>query len=333
MSSLTEVARLADVSVATASRVLSGSQHPVFEETRKRVVSAAQAVGYTPNGIARALVTGRSTIIGVVVGDIVDPYFSEITRGADDVARTHGYLTMVCNADGKPDVELAHVRALHSFPAAGIIFAGSGRLADNDVERSLSENVTRAAAAGTRVVALAKRSFDCDRILIDNVQICRDITRYLISIGHTRIAFIEGPSSLYTSSDRLEGFHQALKEAGLAPTGVYRGGFSFDDGASAIRRLLADDLPTAIVAANDEAAIGAVTTLREAGVDVPRAVSVAGIDDTRPAQIVGLTTVRVRLGDLGAAAARLIVTPDEPGQAAPEHEIVVRATTAPRPAS
>jgi LacI family transcriptional regulator len=124
-----------------------------------------------------------------------------------------------------------------------------------------------------------------------------------------------------------------LKEAGLAPTGVYRGGFSFDDGASAIRRLLADDLPTAIVAANDEAAIGAVTTLREAGVDVPRADSVAGIDDTRPAQIVGLTTVRVRLGDLGAAAARLIVTPDEPGQAAPEHEIVVRATTAPRPAS
>jgi len=334
MSSLADVARLAEVSIATASRVLSGSHHPVSDETRNRVVSAAQTVGYTPNGIARALVTRRSTIIGVIVGDIVDPYFSEITRGADDVAREYGFLTMVCNADGKADVELAQVRALHSFPAAGIIFAGSGRIAEDDVERALAENVARAASSGTRVVALAKRRFESSRILIDNVMTCRDITRYLISIGHRRIAFIEGPPDLFTSRDRQEGFAQAMTEAGLSADLTYRGGFSLDAGASAARRLLADGLPDAIVAANDEAAIGAVTTLRQAGVDVPGMVSIAGIDDTRPAQIVGLTTVRVRLDELGAAAALAIVDDESESDAtAPKHEIVVRATTAPKPTS
>lgn len=331
MSSLADVARLADVSIATASRVLSGSPHPVSEETRNRVVSAAQAVGYTPNGIARALVTRRSTIIGVIVGDIVDPYFSEITRGADDVAREYGFLTMVCNADGKADVELAHVRALHSFPAAGIIFASSGRLVADEVERALTENVARASSSGTRVVALAKRNFESCRILIDNVMTCRDITRYLISIGHRRIAFIEGPPDLFTSRDRLRGFEQAMTDAGLSADLTYRGGFSLDEGASAARMLLADGLPDAVVAVNDEAAIGALTTLRQAGVDVPGTVSIAGIDDTRPAQIVGLTTVRVRLDELGAAGALAIVEAgSELESAAPRHEIVVRETTAPR---
>lgn len=333
MPSLVDVARLAKVSVATASRVLSGSGHPVSEPTRDRVVSAARAVGYTPNGTARALVTGRSTIIGVIVGDIVDPYFSEITRGADDVAQEYGYLTMICNADGKADIELAHVRALHSFPAAGIIFAGSGRITDNEIERTLAENVARAAASGTRVVALAKRGFESSRILIDNVMTCHDVTRYLISIGHRRIAFIEGPPDLYTSRDRLEGFAQAMSEAGLPSDATYRGGFSIDAGASAARRLLADGLPDAIVAANDEAAIGALTTLRNAGVDVPGTVSVAGIDDTRPAGIVGLTTVRVRLDELGAAAALAIVEEGSQDETPTRgHEIVVRATTAPKPA-
>jgi LacI family transcriptional regulator len=331
MSSLTDIARAAEVSVATASRVLNGSRHPVSAKTRTRVLSAAEELGYTPNGIARALVTRRSTIIGVIVGDIVDPYFSEITRGADDVARQHGFLTMVCNADGKVDVELAHVRALHSFPAAGIIFAGSGRISDNDLERSLSGDVEQARQAGTRVVTLAKRGFDSARILIDNVAVCRDITRYLLSIGHRRIAFIEGPADLHTSRDRREGFQRAMADAGSEPHGVYRGGFSFDAGAAAARRLLADGLPDAVVAVNDEAAIGALTTLREAGVDIPGSVSIAGIDDTRPAHIVGLTTVRVPLSELGAAGARAIVDPDSGSDdAVLEHEIVVRTTTAPR---
>jgi LacI family transcriptional regulator len=240
---------------------------------------------------------------------------------------------MVCNADGKAEIELAHVRALHSFRVAGIIFAGSGRIADDEAERALAENVARAASSGTRVVALAKRGFESSRILIDNVMTCRDITRYLISIGHRRIAFIEGPPDLYTSLDRLQGFEQAMSEAGLASGATYRGGFSLDAGASAARRLLAEGLPDAIVAANDESAIGVLTTLRQAGVDVPGTVSVVGIDDTRPAGIVGLTTVRVRLDELGAAAALSIVNPDSKLSPPAHHEIVVRATTAPRPAA
>jgi LacI family transcriptional regulator len=125
-----------------------------------------------------------------------------------------------------------------------------------------------------------------------------------------------------------------MSEADLSGGTKYPGGFSLDAGASAARRLLADGLPDAIVAANDEAAIGALTTLREAGVDVPGTVSIAGIDDTRPAGIVGLTTVRVHLDELGAAAALAIVEEEFPAETPTHaHEIVVRATTAPRPAS
>lgn len=109
MSSLSDVAKLAQVSIATASRVLGGSSHPVADKTRDRVMLAAEQLDYVPSAVARALVTKRTAIIGVIVNDINDPYFAEIARGVDDAARDAHYLTMICNADARPEAELAHV--------------------------------------------------------------------------------------------------------------------------------------------------------------------------------------------------------------------------------
>ena len=123
-ASLADVAKRANSSLATVSRVLGESQHPVSEATRAKVLKAAEEVGYSANPIARALVTKMTNTIGVIVGDITDPYFAEIARGVEDTAGAQGFLTIVCNADRNPAAEAAYFRMLLEHHAAAIMFAG-----------------------------------------------------------------------------------------------------------------------------------------------------------------------------------------------------------------
>lgn len=336
MASLADISRRAGVSLATASRVLNGSTHPVSEPTRARVVQAAADLGYAPSLLAQALASRSSRIIGVIVNDIVDPYFAEIARGVEDVAADAGYLVMVCNADHRPDVEIEYVRALCDYRAAGIVFAGSGSADGDPAHDELARQVRTAAAGGTRVAVLAQREFPAARIVVDNAAATFDVTSYLISLGHRRIAFVEGPEHLFTSAQRLAGFQAAMAGAGLPADLRFAGGFDFESGVAAGGRLLArPPLPDAVVAANDEAAIGVLTSLRHSDVDVPGEVSVAGIDDTRAARFVELTTVRLPLYDLGAGAARHIVSAPgaqaaDPDDAVLPHQLIPRRSTARR---
>ncbi len=329
MASLADISRRAGTSVATASRVLNGSTHPVSEQTRARVLAAAADLGYAPSALAQALVQRTSRIIGVIVNDIVDPYFAEIARGVEDVAGRMGYLVMVCNADRRPEAELEYVRALREYHAVGIVFAGSGtpeNAANADLDAAVS-------AGGARVVALAQREFPAHLVHVDNAGAAYDVTDYLISLGHRRIAFVDGPEGLATSIQRAQGFEAAMRAAELPADLRLAGGFDFEAGVAAGRELLGTrPLPDAVVAANDEAAIGVLTALRHAEIDVPGEISVAGIDDTRPARFVELTTVNLPLYDLGAVAARHIVAgPDEPpGEVVLPHRLVPRRTTARR---
>jgi LacI family transcriptional regulator len=316
VASLSDISRHAGVSIATCSRVLNGSAHPVSAATRERVMRAAHELGYEPSPLARALATRSSRIVGVIVGDIVDPYFAEIARGVEDVASPLGYLTMVCSADLGTSAELAHVRLLRDYKAAGIVFAGSGRVADP----STGELAT--AVAGTRVVALARRDFDAPSIVFDNEAAAHDVTAYVRGLGHERIVFVEGPPELHTSAQRLAGFRRAGGSEHL------RGGFGYEDGLAAADSLLARDrLPDAVVAANDDAAIGVLMRLREAGIDVPGQVSVAGIDDTRPARFVGLTTVTAPLRAMGRLAAETVLERRAPESVVLPHRLAPRATT------
>jgi LacI family transcriptional regulator len=336
MASLADISRRAGTSVATASRVLNGSTHPVSDATRARVMQAAADLGYAPSALAQALVARSSRIIGVIVNDIVDPYFAEIARGVEDVAGRMGYLVMVCNADHRPEVEVEYVRALREYHAEGLVFAGSGTPDANPANQELAEQVRLATEGGSRVVALAHREFAALRVGVDNASAAYDVTDYLISLGHRRIAFVEGPAELYTSQERLSGFEAAMAAGGLAADLRFHGGFDFESGVAAGRRLLAcRPLPDAVVAANDEAAIGVMTSLRHAEVDVPGQMSVAGIDDTRPARFVELTTVNLPLYDLGAVAARHILAGAGDGTVVQDdvvlpHQLVPRRSTARR---
>jgi LacI family transcriptional regulator len=328
LASLADISRRAGVSIATASRVLNGSSHPVSEATRSRVLAAADELGYRPSELARALVKRTSRIVGVLVGDIVDPYFAEIARGVEDVATSLGHLTMVCNTERRPAAELAHLDVLRDYHAAGVVFAGSG------YEQAPEAAALRSAVAdlqerGSVVVALAVRDLDCPSVLVDNRAAARKATEHLLSLGHRRIAFVEGPAGLHTSAHRLEGFMAAVDAAG-AQAVVLPGGFEFEAGAAAAESLVSGELPDAVLGVNDEVAIGLLTGLRRAGVDVPGRVSVAGIDGTRPARLVDLTSVSLPLHELGEAAARVILEGAE-GDVVLPHRLVRRATTAPRP--
>lgn len=319
MASLSDISRHAGVSIATCSRVLSGSAHPVSDATRSRVLQAAEELGYAPSALARALVTRSSRIIGVIVADIVDPYFAEIARGVEAVAADLGYLTMVCSAELGSEAELGHLRQLRDYHAAGIVFAGSGRI-DDPGAPDVAHAVKEARERGSVVVALAQRDFDAPAIVFDNEAAAHDITAYVRGLGHERITFVEGPAGLHTSAQRLAGFTRA------GGTDSVPGGFAYEDGVQAANRLLERRaLPQAVVAANDEAAIGLLVRLRDAGVDVPGDVAVAGIDDTRPARFVGLTTVAVPLHEMGRRAAQAVLEQRAESVVLP-HALAVRST-------
>ena len=285
------------------------------------MLNAAKELGYAPSALARALVTRSSRIIGVIVADIVDPYFAEIARGVEEVAVGLGYLTMVCSAEQGPEAEIGHLRQLREYHAAGIVFAGSGRIRDPDTPE-LADAVNEARERGAVVVALAQRDFEAPSIVFDNEAAMYDLTTYVRSLGHEEIVFVEGPQSLHTSAQRRAGFERA-GGGDRVP-----GGFSYEDGVAAAERLLArGNLPHAIVAANDEAAIGVLMRLREAGVKVPEQVSVAGIDDTRPARFVGLTTITAPLHAMGREAAHAILAGGAQRRVVLPHRLAPRATT------
>jgi LacI family transcriptional regulator len=332
-SSLAQVAARSGVSPATVSRVLAGSPHPVAEETRARVMEAASELSYSPNAIARALARKMTNTVGVIVGDITDTDFAQIARGVEDSARARGYLTVVCNTDRSGAAEAAYLRMLLEHQAAGIVISGGWY--PSCKEAPLIAELARSAIATTqtRIVFLSDRDNpDIPLIVFDERAVVADLTRYLLSLGHRSIAFIDGPPGLTISSLRRDGFVEAMREAGLTEEKVFEGGFGVEAGRAAAAQILRQQqLPDAIIASTDDSGLGLLTTLRQAGIDVPRQVSVASVDDSPHAQLMDLTTVRLPQYELGSMAAQLVLfaeTPLGPGRTVLPHRIVVRGSTA-----
>ena len=337
MSSITEVARLAGVSVATASRVVSAADYPVSAATRERVLDAARELDYVPNALARGLLTKRVPVVGVIVHDITDPYFSEVVRGVEDAASPAGYLVITCSSERDPERERSYVRLLRSMRAAVVIFAGSG-LADPDLEADLGRHLAAMRAEGAAVVHLSPHAGGDPEVGVDNAAGIATMVEALASLGHRRIAFLAGPRSLHVARARLAGYQAGLAAAAIEPDERLVVGSSFDreGGALAVDELRASETGvTAIACANDLLALGAIVRLRELGVRVPEDVSVAGFDDISVAAITApsLSTVRLPLRDLGARgwrfAERLLAGEQPPPETLPTHLVMRGSTAAP----
>ena len=307
MTSITEVARLAGVSIATASRVVSEADYPVSAQTRERVLDAARELDYVPNALARGLLKSQVPVVGVIVHDITDPYFAEIVRGAEDAAEAGGYLLITCSSEREGAREASYVRLLRSMRAAGVIFAGSGMDDPASVDE-LPRHVAALRASGAAVVHLSPHAQGAPEVSVDNRAGIAKMVEELVSLGHRRIAFMCGPHSLYVARERLAGYKRGLAEAGIALDErlIIDTGFSAEAGARAIDELLAMHTEpgtdfSAILCANDLLALGVLQRLHEHGIEVPRDVSVAGFDDIPVAAMTApsLSTVRLPLREMG----------------------------------
>jgi LacI family transcriptional regulator len=304
-----DVARAAQVSQATVSYVLSeNTAVAIPQETRSRVLEAARALGYTPNNAARTLRTRRTMTIGGVIPDITNPFYPWFERGIQDVADASGYSLITYNTDGDAGKERRALGSVREGRVDGIVLM-SFHL-DTDDYRSLIDS-------GVSVVALSRRKRDLveigvDSLAIDNVLAAQAAVEHLIDGGHRRIAMIAGLARTNPREERTQGFLQALTAYGLATDeGLIRGGDYTEAGGyqCALEILRQTPLPTAIFAANDLMAIGALRALREAGIRVPDEIAIVGFDDIPAASMVHppLTTIAQHPYELGANAARMLL--------------------------
>lgn len=332
MATIKDVAKLAGVSVSTASMALNG-KGPVSEATRRRVVEAARALQYRPNAIARGLVTRKTRTVGLVLADLTDPYFHEIAKGAEAVLSAAGYAMLLADTDRSPEKERRSIEALCSHQVEGLILAGSGL-----GSASLVGEVRR---HGIEVVAVGPHAAGVPSVGVDNEAVGRAIARHLIERGRRRIAFVGGPPGLGVSEARLQGFLQALAEAELEPFRIIPSDFTPAGGYRAAAQLMAERNPAArpdaVVAANDQMAIGVIKGARELGLTVPAEVAVAGIGDIPTAVFTEppLTTVALPIRAMGEQAALLLLRAlgeaaeeeEEERGAALDFKLVVRAST------
>ncbi len=202
------------MSAATASRVVSASDYPVSAATRERVLEAARTLDYVPNALARGLLKSRVPVVAVIVHDITDPYFSEVVRGVEDAASAAGYLVITCSSERDADREAEVVRLLRSIRAAAVVFAGSG-MDDPMRNDEMDRHLAAMRADGAAIVHLSPHAHGEPEVGVDNAAGIAAMVAALVELGHRRIAFLAGPSSLFVARERLAGYRQGLEAAGI----------------------------------------------------------------------------------------------------------------------
>ncbi|MGB3772166.1 MAG: LacI family DNA-binding transcriptional regulator [Rhodococcus sp. (in: high G+C Gram-positive bacteria)] len=309
---LRDVAAAAGVSQATASRVLNGSSRVPGEGVADRVRAVAAQLGYVPNAQAQALARSSTGLIGLIVHDVADPYFSSIVRGVQNQARDAGKLVLLASTERDFGIERQSVSTFISHRADAIILAGSRQ--SGDLDRALEREFEAYRNNGGRVVVIGQPLPFGSAVVPENYSASAALAEALYEHGHRRFAIIGGPGNIRTSADRRNGFVEALCRHGVTPEIEIAGDFSRDGGYSAARRLAAaleltpgHGTPPCVFAVTDVMAIGAIAAWRELGLDVPADVCVAGFDDipTLRDHFPSLTTVALSLVNIGERAVQL----------------------------
>lgn len=335
---LSDVAREAGVSLATASRAINGSANrTVRSDLRERVLAAAERLRYSPDANAQAMARGRTTALGLIVHDIADPYFSTIASGVTSAAERAGLVVTLASTDRDTVRELAFVELMQRQRARAIIVAG-GRFDDDDANGRLAAALAEYRSRGGGVAVIGQPLLGVDTVTIENRTSTSELARRLYDLGYRRFAVLAGPEGHLTARDRFEGFRDALEVLGapVAPELVVRGPFTRDGGYDGMTELvgrgaLAD--VELVFAVNDVMAVGAMAAARTAGMTVPGDVAIAGFDDIITLRDItpSLTTIRLPLADMGAMVTELALAPakDEPRIVPVDGEVILRDSTPP----
>jgi LacI family transcriptional regulator len=307
---LQELARAAGVSASTISRALNNSGHAVNEQTRERILALARELGYRPNVMARGLRTDQSFTVGLIVDNIVSPFAPAIIRGIQDQLKLHDYFSVIINADWDPAAETEAVHELIGRSIDGIIFVESWLRGTNPTLDLANKPYV--------FVHRLFRGACANAVLVDEQYGARMAVEHLAGLGHRHIAFINGPAGWGASEDRLAGYRDVLADLRVEydPDLVEEGTWEVQSGYPAAQKFLAlRARPTAIFAANDLMALGAIYAIQEAGLRVPEDVAVVGYDDREVAAISRptITTVTLPCYDMGRESARLLLSRLESG--------------------
>ncbi|MFE5888550.1 LacI family DNA-binding transcriptional regulator [Streptomyces sp. NPDC056462] len=320
MATMADVARSAGVSVATVSHVLNGTR-PVLPHTRQAVLDAMDELGYTPNTLARSLVTSRTRSIGLAVSAISNPYFTEILQGVEAGALEHGYSLLIADPHDDPVHERKVVQLLHERRVDGMIVAPSAE--PHELLAYLGRHKVPTVLLDRVVDAPADGSTGFDQVCADSAAPMARLVTHLADVGHRRIGLVAGLPGLSTTSERLTGYRDGLAVAGLAYDErlVVHG----DSESAAAERATAALLslaapPTALVTANNAMTIGALRALRDHGLSVPDDIALCCFDDFAWADLFSprLTAIAQPSRDIGAHAVRVLLdrlaSPDGPAR-------------------
>jgi len=299
-----DVAEAAGVSITTVSHVVNGTRG-VSDELRVRVLKVAQELGYRPNVLARGLRKGQSKTLGLIIPDSSNAFFGEVARGLERKSYSLGFSVMLCNTDGEPSREVVYIEMLMSKQVDGVALVSAG-------DNIKTVSVLRALKIPFVVVDRHVSGEEMDEVLVDNLQGGKLATEYLLSLGHTRIGCVSGPSILTPTVDRVRGYQQSLEAAGIEAdeTLIVKGDFQCGGGYRGTQFLLSlPEPPSAVFVCNDLMAIGAISAACAAGLQVPRDLSIVGFDDIALASFINpaLTTVAQPKEDIGSVAADLLV--------------------------
>ena len=324
-ATIRDVAKRAQLSVATVSRALNGFEN-VSEQARERIALAVSELGYVPHAGARSLSLARNNAIGVVLPDLHGEFFSEIVRGMDREASRRGYLLLLSNLHAKTEQATKALRAMRGRVDGLLVMAP--HLREDELASALPPGLP-ALLINTRAQA-GERS----AIHLDNAVGAGAVIEHFAQIGRERIVHIAGPAGNIDAQERAAAARAAAKKHGLELI-VVQGDFEEESGAAAVATLREKGARfDAIFAANDNMAIGALEALRRAGVRVPQDVAVAGFDDIPLARHLGVTTVRVRIAELGERALTRLLDELARGNSGGDElhapELVVRSTSVPQ---
>ncbi|MBC7217460.1 MAG: LacI family DNA-binding transcriptional regulator [Candidatus Caldatribacterium sp.] len=335
-ATISDIARVAGVAKSTVSKALNGAIG-ISPETREKILRIAEELNYRPSIIAQSLKSKRTRAIGLVLPNIMNPFFLSILKGVEDAAIDNGYVVVFCESDNKKRKESTYFQIFEERWVDGVIFSG----VDNDSEeeryiRSLHER-------GIPVVLIDREieGYFTNAVMIDNKGAAFSATTYLLELGHKKIATIVGPQKIRIFAKRFEGYKLALEKYGvkLDPKLVVEEDLSVEGGSRAIQKLLSQGLTfTAVFAHNDLMAIGCMKELQRNGIAIPGDVSVVGFDDIPLALLVtpSLTTVAQPAYEMGVEAVSLIKKSIEGGGGMESKvilptKLVLRESVAPPP--
>lgn len=333
---LVDVASAAGVSIATASRALNGSNRTVRPALREAVEQAATELGYSPNAQAQAMARGRTDVVGLVVSDIADPYFSTIAAGVTAEAETHRLLVTLCATDRDAQRELDYLAVLRGQRARAAVVVGS-RTADRATETRWQQEIAALQEAGVRVVSISQGRLPVDTLVVENRAGASALAAAVVQQGYRSAAVLAGPPALLTAQDRADGFRKAFVAGGGEEPVVVPGAFTRDGGYAAMREVLEggrDTWPACVFAVNDVMAMGAMAACREEGLSLPDDIAICGFDDIPTLRDVSpsLTTAALPLEEMGRTAMRLALSDptDQPRRRRVKATVELRDSTPPR---